>query len=199
MKIKFYFFLVFLLIILLSGCRKERYSGQYPLSDELKFLLPIDSICQYNNDSIINLMTLSFTDNYYFNDTWDTDDGGLTGIIYYTGDFETKIKHYTSDLFNINYKIFVDKHMDVQRDVLDISLENNISKENIDIHIEMPLKDYQDRGYEPNIDFADSVIVNDVKLFDIYFTESNGLLYYFQKDKGLIAFEFNNSFWKLTD
>jgi len=198
-KIKFYFFLVFLLIILLSGCRKERYSGQYPLSDELKFLLPIDSICQYNNDSIINLMTLSFTDNYYFNDTWDTDDGGLTGIIYYTGDFETKIKHYTSDLFNINYKIFVDKHMDVQRDVLDISLENNISNENIDIHIEMPLKDYQDRGYDPNIDFADSVIVNDVKLFDVYFVESNGLLYYLQKDKGLIAFEFNNNFWMLTD
>ncbi len=89
--------------------------------------------------------------------------------------------------------------MDVQRDVLDITIENNISKENIEIHIEMPLKNYQDRGYEPNIDFADSVIVNNVKLFDVYFTESNGLLYYLQKDKGLIAFEFNNDFWMLCD
>ena len=78
---KYYIISVFLLIVILSGCKKERYSGQYPLSDELKFLLPIDSTCQYNNDSIINLMTLSFTDNYYFSDTWDTDDGGLTGII----------------------------------------------------------------------------------------------------------------------
>jgi hypothetical protein len=199
MKRKFYLFLVFLLVVILSGCKKERYSGQYPLSDELKFLLPIDSTCQYNNDSIINLITLSFTDNYYFNDTWDTDDGGLTGIIYYTGDFETYIKYYTSDLFNINYKIFVDKHMDVQRDVLDITIENNISKENIDIQIEMPLKDYQDRGYEPNIDFADSVIVNDVKLFDVYYIMSNGSMYYLQKDKGLIAFEFNDNYWMLCD
>jgi hypothetical protein len=200
MKMKFYIFSVFLLIVILSGCKKERYSGQYPLSDELKFLLPLDSTCSYkNNDSIFNFMTLSFIDNYYFSDTWDTDDGGLNRIIYYTGDFETYIKYYTSDLFNINYKIFVDKHMDVQRDVLDITVESNISEEYIDIHIEMPLTEYREWGYEPNIYFADSLIVNNVKLFDIYFTESNGLLYYLQKDKGLIAFEFNNSFWMLMD
>ncbi len=103
------FLTIITFIITIFGCTKEKYSGQYPLSDELKFLLPIANTNTYeNNDSIINIMTLSYTDNYYFNDNWDSDEGGFGRIIEYTGDFETQIKNYSSDLFNINYRIFVD-------------------------------------------------------------------------------------------
>jgi len=191
---------VVFLITLFVGCTKDKYSGEFPLSDELKFLLPASDISTYiNNDSIINTVTLSFIDNYYFSDTWDTDDGGVGGIIEYTGDFETYIKNYTSDLFNINYRIFVDKYGDLQQDILDITIESNFNKDEISVYIEMPLKDYQDRGYEPNIEFADSLIVNSVKLFEVYFIESNGLMYYLQKDKGLVGFEFDDDFWMLED
>jgi len=198
---KFYLFSVFLLIILLSGCTKERYSGEFPLSDELKFLLPVDSTYRYySNDSVINLMSLSFTDNYYFNDKWDSDDGGFGRIIEYTGDFETKVKNYTSDLFNINYRIFVDMYGDLRQDVLDITIENNFKEDEISVYIEMPLTDYREfGGYEPNIEFADSLMVNNEKLFEVYFIESDGLMYYLQKNKGLVAFELDDNFWILID
>lgn len=189
-----------LLIILFSGCTKEKYSGEYPLSDELKFLLPANNICQYcSNDSVINLMSLSYTDNYYFNNSWDSDDGGFGRNIEYTGDFETNVKNYTSDLFNINYRIFVDMHGDLRQDVLDITIESNFIEDEIIVHIEMPLKDYRERGYEPNIEFADSLMVNNEKLLEVYFIESNGLMYYLQKNKGLVAFEFDDNFWMLYD
>lgn len=190
-----------LLIILFSGCTKEKYSGKFPLSDELKFLLPADNTYQYySNDSVLNLMSLSFTDTYYFNDTWDSDDGGFGRIIEYTGDFETNVKNYTSDLFNIDYRIFVDMYGDLRQDVLDVTIESNIIENEISVYIEMPLKDYREHGgYKPNIEFADSLIVNSEKLFEVYFIESNGLMYYLQKDKGLVAFELDDNFWMLRN
>ncbi len=200
MRIRTYHIIIFLLLVLLLGCTKVKYDGKFPLSDELIFLLPADSNYNYSNgDSVISLMTLSFTDNYYFRDTWDTDDGGWGTIIQYDGDFETYIKYYSSYLFGITYNIFVDKQMDVQYDVLDITIESNISGETSNIHIKMPLEDYRERGYEPNIYFADSLIVNSVKLFDIYYVESDELLYYLQRDKGVVAFEFDGDFWFLDD
>ncbi len=51
----------------------------------------------------------------------------------------------------------------------------------------------------PNIEFADSLIVNSVKLYEVYFIESNGLMYYLQKDKGLVGFELDDNFWMLVD
>ena len=186
----------------MSGCTKEKYSGEFSLSDELKFLLPTENTYQYySNDSVLNLMSLSYTDNYYFNDTWDSDDGGFARIIEYTGDFEAYIKNYTSDLFNINYRIFVDKYGDLQQDVLDITIESNSIENEMSVHIEMPLKDYREYGgYDSNIEFADSLMINNEKLFEVYFIESNGLMYYLQKDKGLVAFEFdNNNYWMQVD
>jgi len=189
-----------LLIILFLSCTKEKYSGEFPLSDELKFLLPADNTYQYySNDSVLNLISLSFTDTYYFKDTWDSDDGGYGSIIEYTGDFETQIKNYTSDLFDINYRVFVDKYGDLQQDVLDITIESSLFNKLTDIHIEMPLEEDREWGYEPNIEFADSLIVNSEKLFEVYFIESNGLMYYLQKDKGLVAFELDDNFWMLYD
>ena len=182
------------------SCTKEKYSGEFPLSDELKFLLPADNTYQYySNDSVLNLISLSFTDTYYFKDTWDSDDGGYGSIIEYTGDFETQIKNYTSDLFDINYRVFVDKYGDLQQDVLDITIESSLFNKLTDIHIEMPLEEDREWGYEPNIEFADSLIVNSEKLFEVYFIESNGLMYYLQKDKGLVAFELDDNFWMLYD
>ena len=189
-----------LLIILFLSCTKEKYSGEFPLSDELKFLLPADNTYQYySNDSVLNLISLSFTDTYYFKDTWDSDDGGYGSIIEYTGDFETQIKNYTSDLFDINYRVFVDKYGDLQQDVLDITIESSLFNKLTDIHIEMPLEEDREWGYEPNIEFADSLMVNSEKLFEVYFIESNGLMYYLQKDKGLVAFELDDNFWMLYD
>lgn len=196
-----YHIITFLLLVLLWSCTKVRYEDKYPLSDELIFLLPTDSNYIYrNNDSVISLMTLSFTDNYYFRDTWDRDDGGWGRTIQYDGDFETYIKYYSSDLFDISYNIFVDKTNLLQYDKLDITIESNTSGETSNIHIKMPLKDYRELGYdEPNIDFADSLIVNSVKLFDVYYVESDELLYYLQRDKGVVAFEFDGDFWFLDD
>lgn len=197
MNKRFWPILVVFLIALFAGCTKDEYSGEFSLSDELKFLLPADSTFNYyRNDSIVNTMFLSSTDNYYFKDVWDSDDGGVE----YTGNFEVCIKNYTSDLYNINYRIFVDKHGDLQQDVLDITIESNFMEDEISVYIEMPLKDYQDfGGYEPNIEFADSLIVNTIKLFDVYFIESNGSMCYLQEDKGLVAFELDDSFWMCID
>jgi len=189
-----------LLIILFLSCTKEKYSGEFPLSDELKFLLPADNTYQYySNDSVLNLISLSFTDTYYFKDTWDSDDGGYGSIIEYTGDFETQIKNYTSDLFDINYRVFVDKYGDLQQDVLDITIESSLFNKLTDIHIEMPLEEDREWGYEPNIEFADSLMVNSEKLFEVYFIESNGLMYYLQRDKGLVAFELDDNYWMQVD
>ncbi len=201
MRIRTYHIMTFLLLVLLLGCTKVRYNDRFSLSDELIFLLPADSNYQYNNsDSVINLMTLSFTDNYYFRDTWDRDDGGWGRTIQYDADFETYIKYYSSDFFDISYNIFVDKTNLLQYDILDITIESNTTGETSNVHIKMPLEDYRELGYdEPNIDFADSLIVNNVKLFGIYYVESDELLYYLQRDKGVVAFKFDGDFWFLDD
>ncbi len=67
------------------------------------------------------------------------------------------------------------------------------------LHIEMPLDYEREKGYETNIEFADSLMVNNVKFSDVYYIESDGLLYYLQEGKGLVAFEFDDDFWMLSD
>lgn len=201
MKRRLIHFFTILVLFILLACSKEKYSGMYPLSDELKFLLPIERTYNYySTDSVNCLMNLSDANYFYMNERrWDSDDGGVGQTIYYTGDFEANNLKYTSDLFSINYFIYVDKHGDLQQDVLDINIDSHSSGEIINIHIEMPLPDYLDRGYKSNINFADSLTVNNVKLFNIYYTGSNDLTYYLQEEKGLVAFEFDNEFWMLSE
>lgn len=199
MKRRLIQFLAILFMFILLGCSKEKYSGKYSLSDELKFILPVeDTYLYYNNDSIGCSMNLSSTDNFYFNDSWDDDDGGYR-IIYYTGDFEVYNRRYTADLFNIYYSIHVDKHGELHQDVLDITIDSHTSSEIIAFRVEMPLEYCREMGYETNIEFADSLTFNNLKLFNVYFTESDELMYYLQADKGLVAFEFDKEFWMLSD
>ncbi len=191
---------IFIVVVILSGCTKEKFTGEYSLSDELIFLLPSESGCNYiSSDSILNEMTHSFTDNYYFRDTWDTDDGGM-GIIYYTGDFESYTKFYSSHLFDIKYEIFVDKGMDVQYEMLDITITSKNSIDFQEIRIEWPLlEDQEYKGYQSNIYFTDSVEVIGALLLDIYYVESDEFTFYLQEDKGLVAFEFEDNFWMLEN
>lgn len=200
MNLRLFFSLIIICIVTFLGCTKEKFTGEYSLSDELIFLLPSESSCNYiSSDSILNEMTHSFTDNYYFRDTWDTDDGGM-GIIYYTGDFESYTKFYSSHLFDIKYEIFVDKGMDVQYEMLDITITSNNSIDFQEFRIEWPLlEDQEYKGYQPNIYFTDSVEVNGALLLDIYYVESDELTYYLQEDQGLVAFEFEDNYWMLKN
>ena len=62
---------------------------------------------------------------------------------------------------------------DLRQDVLDITIESSSVNTHTDILIEMPLKDYRKRGYESNLEYTDSLIVNNIILFEVYFIESN--------------------------
>jgi hypothetical protein len=182
-------------LFLLTACNKDEFYGEFPLGDELRFILPqSDTLNYFNADSTLNKLVFDASENYFYRDVYD-EDGRTT----YTADFEIYTKYYTSPSFNLYYYLYVKNTAELHKDILDISIKDNAANKITELHIEMPLVSYQTETIMPNIEFIDSIVVNEHTLYDVYFLESDGEAYYLKEGKGLVAFDLGNNSWIIPD
>jgi len=195
MKMRSYIYLSVIFFIVLTSCKKEKFYGEFPLSNELRFILPeSDTLDYYRTDSVINLLAFDSSENFFYRDEYDKD-----GSVTYLADFEIYTQYHTSTAFNIYYYLYVNSSPELQSEFLDISIQDNSSEEIIELHIEMPLAAYQTETIQPNIEFADSAVVNEHTLYDVYYLEAEDEIYYMKEGKGLVAFDLGANSWVISE
>jgi hypothetical protein len=183
---------IFIILFAYTSCTKKEYSGEFPLEEFSKQILPDTNKIVYESTlGIVDTLNLYSERNYFVNDIWETDGGSYT--VEYYGDFEHIIKNYKSNEFTLNYHLYVEVSTSGTWNFLVTDIESNFSNEIINFRVATEENDY---GW-PTFEYLDSVELNDSIFTEVYSFDESGKTYYFQLFKGLIGFEYSGNFWTI--
>jgi hypothetical protein len=178
------------------SCNRQKYSGEFPLEQFSKELLPeAEEIHFINSLGDTNILLLDTEDNYFENEVWETEPNLFRGITEFRGDFENLKKSYHSNSFRISYHLYVNGSNAGQWNYLITNIESDLSDQRINFSVST------EENYSglPSLVFQDSIEFDDTTIYDIYAAEHQGQSYYFQLGKGIIRFEYDGELWTLSD
>lgn len=181
---------IIIILIVAISCTKNEYSGEFPINEFSKQLLPqTDEIYLKSNTGISDTLYLNHESNYFENKIWEGDGGSYN--VHYYGDFEHIIKKYSSNNLRLNYHLYIEKSTSGTWNFLITNIESDYTNEVIDFRVATEENHY---GW-PSFQFLDSITMNETTFYNVYLFEYQNEDYYFQLEKGIIGFEYNDDFW----
>lgn len=186
-----------LCLLLLSSCTKKvEYPPVYlkPITRSLLYPDPtVSLVSQTHQQLIVSQVDRS---NYWEEEHFDTYPFLIFGRSKSVADIERMDVHYTSTEFNIDFDLDVIYGNWGQADRFQVIItdHNGDTLNEVDFYSSM---DGGRLGYSGLTDTLPKLALWDTTLHDLYFAKNGTDTFYFQENRGMVAFEVNGTRWRL--
>ena len=178
------------LIILSNSCISTSHSGEYPVPDEVKPVIPQSEEIVYTSPGGYEIHLTQYTFlRFYKEEVWESDP--YSQIL---GDFEHITKVYQSDSMRIGYELYASTA--VWDNEIRLKLEVLHKANDLTISLNEPVINYQQELF-PYWEYTDSIVLNGQFYYNVYSTETGINHLYYQMNNVLISFTLAGRQWYL--
>jgi hypothetical protein len=184
------------LILAFMSCKKEVDDGYFALPESAKIFLPVnDELIYQNSTGESDTLLLGSEEKYYKPEVVDTDGSFMTKYSYIQN-YEHLIYKFNSGKLNMQYHLYFDQSPFGPMENFEIYLISSFSQE--EIKLKVSNEDMLDNIWSCYI-HLNTIVLNENTYNDVYYLLSGDKLFYFQQEKGLIGFTYNNVLWVLIN